>query len=294
MFSADDYLSLSEIRGLFAVGNQPSDDELAFAFAEVERRSDLFGSHYPFAVDRRGVMIDSGTAGYLYFMLLLLSLKGTPLRANRDFPRSDAIFDAVTREAFRVEFGHHAQALNFGWPPRDGRPSDFRKAVAWVASRLGVGLTRDPIPDHYLDAGVDVIVWRPFGDGRNGFRVLLVQNTVQLSFSKKPFEVRPRNWSKWCDFGSEPGVGFAVPFAMPEGDRWWDGVVEAANLVLDRGRIMEALSDVSPTKWKEWPEIERFVVGEINEVRLLGAFSPEATVSVARPRVRKPGGPVVD
>lgn len=63
--SPDDYLSLTEIRGLFAVGRQPTEEELSFAFAEVERRAEAFGQLYPYLVDDRGVLVDRSDSSNL-------------------------------------------------------------------------------------------------------------------------------------------------------------------------------------------------------------------------------------
>ncbi len=218
LFSLDDYLSLTEMRVLFSSGRQPTDDELAFAFAEIEARRTRFGSHYPYLVDERGVAHVTGPTSHLYAFLLLLSLKGTPMRVRGEWPRSDAIFDSVAREAFRTWLGEATQALVFGWPARGGRPGGFREAVAWAGKKVGVETRKEEVPTHLRDGGVDVIAWRPFPDKRTGFEIYLVQNTVQMSFRAKPHDVRPFRWFAWWRVGVPPSVGFAVPFAMAEGD----------------------------------------------------------------------------
>jgi len=286
VFSEDDYYSLTEIRNLFPFGNQPSDDELAFLFGEIERRSLQFGSKYPFLVDDRGILIVDNPMDPLYKVLLLLSLKGTPMRTRGEYARSDELFDAISREAFKAEQGPNAQAISFGWPPRGDRPAKFDAAVEWAASAMDIETRGTWIPDHLRDGGVDVIVWRPFPDRRTGFQVTLVQNTVQLSFSKKPYDVRPHNWFLWWKVGTPPQVGFAVPFALPQPDIWWEVVAEAATVVMDRGRIMASLQDTDPSRWLEWSLIEDFVESEVAEVRSAGYFSPSSSLSVG-PRRRK-------
>lgn len=264
LFGVDDYLSISEIRGMFPVGNQPSDVELSFALAEIERRVREFGGHYPYLVDERGVFIDRSPWSSLYSFLLILSIKGTEIRATKGFPRSDPLFDAVVREAFRSERGPRARTLIFGSPARDGRPTRLDLAVRWVAESMGLGVREGAeIPTHTGDSGVDVVVWRPFPDRRNGFQVMLVQNTVCWDFRKKPRDVRPKKWYLWIDLGTEPGVGFAVPFSMPVGDIWWDEVTEVAALVMDRGRLLHALEGEDPRLWAEWEYIREFVHTEI-------------------------------
>lgn len=287
LFSQDDYLSVSEARALFSTGSQPTDEEFAFAMMEIERRATKWGAHYPYLVDDRGVYFDRGEHGSLYCFLLLLSIRGTPVRKYRDFARSDPIFDALVREAFRCEQGENAAALVFAWPPRDGRPRKFREAVAWVASELGVGVKgAERIPSHYNDAGVDVIVWRAFGDDRNGFHILLIQNTVQWEFRQKARDVSPYLWFDWLDIAKPPNVGFAVPFAIPRGDIWWQEVADGVDVVMDRGRLLSALTDEDPRTWAEWRDLCAFVDSQVEEIRRgveIGADGKSPQV----PRARK-------
>lgn len=211
-------------------------------------------------------------------------MKGTEFRRKVDYGRSDPLFDAVVREAFKTEQGENARAIIFAWPPRGHRPSGFRDAVGWAATQLGVEVRSvGEIPDHYKDAGVDVIVWRPFPDGRIGFQISLIQNTIQQDFGKKPRDVVPTQWHAWLKVGAIPSVGFAIPFSIPDGDIWWHDITNETAVVMDRGRIMHSLRGVDPAGWPEWPDIVGFV-----ERELAAARSP-ATIAgggleVARPR----------
>jgi hypothetical protein len=286
IFDRDDYLSLTEIRSLFPSGRQPTDDELTMALAEVERRGREYGEHYPFLVDDRGVLHVRDERARLYELLLLLSLKGTPTRVAGEYARSDPLFDAVVREAFKGWLGPNTHALTFAWPPRAGRPTKFPDAVEWAAKRLGLVARRSEIPDNPLDGGVDVIVWRPFPDGRLGFEIYLVQNTVQLSFSKKPYDIVPLQWVRWWNISTPPLVGFAVPFALPQHDPWWTQVTYGVMLPMDRGRLLTALEGREPKHWPEWAALRTYVEEELSAVREAGGFSPATTVTV--PRRRKP------
>lgn len=265
LLGEDDFLSVAEVRGLFPSGSKPSDLELEDALAEIERRSADFGSLYPFRSADRGVRMDRNGASGLYACLFLLSLRGTPLRVSGEYKRSDEVFDEIVRVAFRNHLGVGARALTIGAPPRAGRPAKFSLAVAWIASALGLEMRSTTISDSYQDAGVDVIAWKPYPDGRNAFPIFLVQNTVQFEFRNKPRDVRPSQWRDWMSIGVEPSVGFAIPFAMPPGDPLWDHINLDVELVMDRGRLMHELSGETPTDWEFWPEIETFVEHESQE-----------------------------
>lgn len=280
MLSDDDYLSLTEIRGLFASGRQPTADEIQFAFAEIERRGHEWGDKYPYLVDDDGVYLDRDGAAALYHTLLILSLKGMPVRKREEISRSDSVFDAISREAFKAWLT--ADAIAFGWPPRDGRFSDFKEALSQAAVQIGVAIRdEDDIPTHLKDAGVDVIVWRPFGDQRTGFEIHLVQNTVQWSFRKKAYDVRPLRWFSWLRVGAQPSVGFAVPFAMRKDDPWWDDVTDGVQIVMDRGRLLRALSAEDPRYWAEWTDLVELVQREIEAIKDPGP-SPRPSVPKQR------------
>jgi hypothetical protein len=284
LLSGDEYLSFSELRGLHPAGRQLTDDEMSFAIAEIEARERSGGSKYPFTVIDRGVGHDSTEQGELYRFLLLLSIKGTPMRVKADYQRSDPIFDAAVREAFRNIHGKAARSLVFGWPPRDGRPGSFPRAVEWAAEQIGLEMRGGTIPDHKRDAGVDVIVWRPFEDQRSAFTIVLVQNTVQMAFVKKPRDVDPNEWRDWWQIGTAPSVGFAVPFSMPRGDIWWEDVSKAANIVLDRGRIISELDEVDASQWPEWQSLRRFVAEEIKVIRTAGSVQDSLQMTVPKGR----------
>jgi hypothetical protein len=199
-------------------------------------------------------------------MLLLLSFKNMPTRTNAAYRTSDPIFDGVVMRAAIRKSGAGAQGVVFGWPARDGRPTHFPAALKWAADRLEVELrmAEGDLPTLPKDGGVDVIVWSPFKDKRLGFPVMLMQNTVQFAFADKPRDVSPVRWRDWINFGTTPTVGFSIPFTVRKGHEWWDEISAETSMFLDRIRILEQLRREDPTKWPEWPDIEAFVVAEID------------------------------
>ncbi|RWZ67804.1 hypothetical protein ELQ92_00570 [Labedella populi] len=258
----DDYLSAVEMLGLFPSGNQPTEAEIEDLLAEVERRTRQFGDLYPFRVEDRGIAFSRDGGADLYSTLVILSLKGSRLRRDKDYPRSDPIFDDIAERAFLAKMGVGAKSVQFGWPPRNSRPSGFPDAVAWLALQLGIPVRDDEIPSNYLDDGVDIFIWNPFPDGRAGFILMAAQNTVQFEYRKKPRDVVPGHWREWLRLGTDPTVGFAIPFAMAAGDPWWHTVQSNVHLVLDRGRILSALEGQQPESWATWSTITEFVSTE--------------------------------
>ena len=291
IFSHDDYLSLTEIRGLFASGGQPTDDDIMFAISLIEARSELWNL-YPFEAVDRGVRVDRGSTFALYAFLEILSIRGSSVR-NGELPRSDSIFDAITREAFRGYL--KCNVVVFAWPARDGRPNLFLDAVEWLGKKMGVEVRSSEVPDLPKDGGVDLVAWKPFNDGRSGFPVYLIQNTVQWDFRKKPRDVVPEKWHTWLKLGRVPTIGFAIPFLIPGGDPWWDEIAFAADVVMDRARIMEHLDDSSPETWKEWSRLVEIVESEVTSMRQRQVLTgePPANHAARRKPSKRPAVSVV-
>lgn len=285
------FLSLSELRDLFPMGSQPSDTQMTFALGVISDRRQQMGTKYPFTKDRRGVKFHPGGQWELYAFLLLLSFKNMPVRKENAWRTSDPIFDAIVMRAIVNKLGRGSLAVVFGWPARGDRPKNFPEAVEWVSQLLGVELrtAKSKISSNKNDAGVDVIAWSPFGDGSNGFPVYLVQNTIQLQFSDKPRDVRPIQWREWMHIGATPMVGFAVPFAIREGHKWWDDIVSEAGIFFDRKRLVEQFRRDKPQNWDEWSQIRRFVEEELKQVAASTQVLPaDAMRRRGAPKKKKP------
>jgi hypothetical protein len=275
-----EHLSPSELRSYFPSGQGPAAAQINLAFGEVENRATLVGKPYPYRVSDSGIIRVESDLTPVYDLMTLLSVESTPMRSEGDYTESDPLFDAVVREAAAQALGPEGRALIFGWPPRDGRPSDFGQAVSWVGGQMGIadGVLDRPTEDK--DAGVDVIAWRAFGDGRTGYPVYLFQNTIQADYANKAREVVPEMWHEWLRFGHIPGTGFAIPFAVPPGDDRWQKLAFSAGIVLDRLRIAKQLDSVT----HPFPELERIRTFNAGQISQIVSGTLPRPVSVRRPR----------
>jgi hypothetical protein len=275
-----EHLSQSELRAYFPSGQGPASAEISLAFAEVERRASFIGKLYPYRIADSGVIRNESDLTPVYDLMLLLSMESTPMRVARDYTESDPLFDAVVREAAAKTLGPEGRSLIFGWPPRDGRPSDFGQAVTWVGEQMGIPDGVLDRPSEEKDAGVDVIAWRPFGDDRTGYPVYLFQNTIRADYASKAREVVPAMWHSWLRFGHLPGVGFGIPFVVPGGDDRWEKVAFSADIVLDRLRIAKEINALT----HPFPEIESIRTFNAEQVDQIVNGTLPQPVSVPRPR----------
>jgi hypothetical protein len=275
-----EHLSISELRNEFPAGQEPTSAQISFAIGEIERRLGIAENAYPYRLSEGGILRQESDLTPAYDLMLLLSMENTPVRVDRNYGESDPLFDAVVREASARLFGEDGRSLVFGWPARDGRPENFSSAVTWVGEQLGIPDGVIDRPTEEKDAGVDVITWRPFADGRTAFPVYLFQNTIRSNYAAKAREVEPAMWHDWLRFGTMPSVGFAIPFAIPRNDDRWLKVSYSADVILDRIRIEEHIRQVPGA----FPELELIKSFNSDQVAAIVSGDLAKKVTVTRPR----------
>lgn len=229
-------------RRLGADGNQ---DEAAIGLllSEIRRRRKAAPTIYPFEVDASGVVRAGGLADPLYDLMVMLSLLEAPFRQHKQWDEANTLMDGVAELALGQLFGPNTNTLRFGWPVSDGRPSDFPKAIRWLAEAMGLEITahrRTPRPQ---DGGVDVVAWRPFPDARQGFPVVLAQCTYRGDFRAKGTDINARRWLDWISFGSEPLSALVIPHIVDQSDEVWTEISYDVQVILDRFRICQLLSE---------------------------------------------------
>ena len=114
-------------------------------------------------------------------------------------------------------------------------------------------------------AGVDVVVWWRFTDGRRGFPVLLGQCTVQLSWETKVKDIDTDLWRAWIDFDTVPlQRALVIPFAERRDHPQWPDRTLKAGVLLDRVRLLELLDELEcdelvaliDERTREWTQTE--------------------------------------
>jgi hypothetical protein len=280
LVSPVEHLSPPELRSYFPSGQSPSSTEISLAMAEIERRASVTSSAYPYRISDNGVIRIESDLTAAYDLMLLLSMESTPMRTEGDYRESDPLFDAVVREATGRLLGPEGRSLIFGWPPRDGRPTDFGAAVTWVGEQVGIPDGSLDRPTEEKDAGVDVIAWKSFNDSRAAFPVYLFQNTLRADYVNKAREVVPSMWHDWLRFGTLPSTGFAIPFVVPSGDDRWQKLAYSADVVLDRLRIAGLINPLT----RAFPELELISAFNAKQIDQIISGSASRSVAVRRPR----------
>lgn len=241
-------------------------------FDEVRLRGRLGPSIYPFAHDAERLVPQPAAGEQIYLLLLVLSSEDASYRSDRRAHEVEAAYDAVALEALRRYLGRGARGVRFAkntHDPNDNatRPQRFQEAIDWLRKELQLGAGTTAAPDEdtfehwedvdpdpatgrvplnsYNDAGVDVVVWWRFGDGRMGSPVLLAQCTVQLEWGEKVSDIPLKLWEKWIDFDTvPPQTALVIPFAVNPASALWNDRTVTAGVIVDRLRLMELLDEL--------------------------------------------------
>jgi hypothetical protein len=256
-------------------GEAERDIRVEQLFGEIELRLRIGPRLYPFEVVDEQIVEREAVGKPVYLLLLILSTGEASYRDERRAHEVEAIFDSIALTAIRQFLGPNAVGVRFARNSHDPedestRPALFSEAIKWLRDRMDLrpGVRRPEDDDEdatthwefedgpaddarqplntYKDAGVDVVVWRRFADGRRGFPALLAQCTVQLAWQDKVSDVKIELWMKWIDFDTvPPQKALVIPFAVNREDPRWDDRTVSAGIIVDRLRTLELLNDLS-------------------------------------------------
>ena len=87
------------------------------------------------------------------------------------------------------------------------------------------------------DAGLDVVLSRPFSDNRIGFPVYLVQCASGTKWEGKRNEPNLNVWKTFVDFAVMPKKALAIPFALADEDFWFS-CRHMDGMLIDRMRLL--------------------------------------------------------
>ena len=140
---------------------------------EVERRAGLLKEAYPFAITK-GPSLEyhpSKTGVYEF----CLAAACNPTGAIQGGPRASAVFEWIARDVLASFMGKGANGFRAGAPVYEfeGRGKGTKETFAALEAKCGEfrwnpapGLPPDPSHQDLKDAGLDVVVWKPWPDGR--------------------------------------------------------------------------------------------------------------------------------
>lgn len=212
------------------------------AFLLIRERKRILGAGYPFSIQAgtRVVCNERWEDVTPYAFCLILSLsKAYPKwwqGFGPDFGPQGLLFEELTAQAVPKMF--------VGWETHQtGWSAAAPNVIAGIVQRVAdlVGEATGDIgrwsARRAKEAGLDLLCYRPFSDGRNGIPIMFFQCASGQDWQSKVHTPELRIWTKIISFAADPQKAFAMPFSLNPNDfRYHANRVNG--LLLDRVRLL--------------------------------------------------------
>ena len=234
------------------------------AYMEIERRHEMCGDDYPFAIGEHGstirVIQDSRNPRHAIYKYLLLATR-LNMRDDRIHAGIDGtlLFEELSADVAREYFGPRAKSLVFG---TSAGSSGFEEKVNDLCHQLKEGggfIGRDIEDTDAKDGKLDVVVWSPFKDGLPGKLIGFGQCKTGTYWEDSVTQIQPSAFrDKWLSSALfvPPVRMFFIAEDLASSPKR-RGVAIDAGLLFDRCRIVDFCDGVDldvMTKIQEWTE----------------------------------------
>jgi len=219
---------------------------VADAWSQMRRRQKWIGKASPITVESHRLVRerDWQQAPAHSFCLALTLAQFYPQWAKgfgSNFTVQGELFEKLTQRSVELLFPGWV-VHRTGWAT--SQPKKITEVVEEIANILGeskgdIGRWVGP---HANEAGLDLLCYRPFPDGRVGVPVYLMQCASGTNWEGKLHTPHLGIWKKLVQFAAHPGKAFAMPFALTDVDFPVKcGTVDG--LTLDRYRLLSSGGD---------------------------------------------------
>jgi len=221
-------------------------ERVADAWSELSRRQDWIGQASPIEVQghrlvRRQEWRQAPAHSFCLALTLARMYPEWARQFGNDFTEQGELFEKLTQRS--------VEALFPGWRvhPTAWTRTQAKKlhvVVQEIANLLGesTGEIRRWTKPDANEAGLDLLCYRPFPDGRVGVPVYMMQCASGRDWEGKLHTPRLKIWTKIVQFAADPVKAFATPFAMTD-DEFPGRCAEVNGLMLDRYRLLSSGRD---------------------------------------------------
>ena len=235
-----------------AMPNERSEQLVADAAREIERRAVDGGKGYPFRIHQDRLELRPGVHRWTPYAFCLLA-------SDRDYWRpgdsSPKMFEHIASTALRSYL--QGCSLRFG-SPREPPYQPIKKALKWLEKRTGDEVRSTyPVRPTDRDLGLDVVGWKDFADGRTSKSLVYMQCATGEDWQEKrgDLDLGPGGvWNQVMAWTTPPVKALAIPYVVPPGDGWRR--VTPGLLLLDRLRISSVLParsvSIEGIDWLGW------------------------------------------
>lgn len=233
------------------------------AWAELQRRLTWLGTSSPIEFISKRIRKVSDWQDFPghSFCIMLSYAKWYPKWAKAfgsDFTEQGAIFEELTKEAMQLLFPGWV-VYPTGWTRT--HPSNISSVVNEVATHLGevVGDIDHWASSSANEAGLDLLCYLPFIDGRVGKPVFLMQCASGINWDGKLHTPNLNLWRNIVISASEPKKAFSLAYALSDKD-FTVNCTLVNGLLLDRYRLLSAGQTT-----RDWvlPELKQRIINWI-------------------------------
>jgi len=212
-------------------------------WGELERRQRWLGRGAALRITTRRISrVNDWQAFPGHSFCLLLSLaewySSWAQRFGYDYTEQGELFECLTKESLEHQLLGWT-IYQTGWSRT--HTVKLAEVVDEVANRLGeqVGNLERYAEPAANEAGLDLLCYKPFVDGRVGIPVYLLQCASGRNWEDKLHTPNMKLWTKIVDFVATPRKAFATPFAFT--DKEFIRVCNRVDgMLLDRYRLLAA------------------------------------------------------
>jgi hypothetical protein len=247
LFTGYGRLSISDIKNVLMEEHlyekqDKASEFLAFAWREFDRRKSALGQTYPIQIENlRLLRLMPWRQSPAYSFCLLLSFAERYRKwtkgFGKDFTEQGLLFEEITCAALRQEMaGWEVHSTGWSSAQAAGLSTTVEKVRALLGEDAGK-LGKFPKFKVAKDAGLDLVLLRPFSDNRIGFPLYLVQCASGAKCEGKRNQPNLNVWRTFIDFAVVPKKALAIPFAVPDDEFWWS-CRHMDGMLIDRTRLL--------------------------------------------------------
>jgi hypothetical protein len=233
---------------------------VADVWRALSNRVRLSGGSYTISVESRWVRVNCRwTEKPAHAFCLLLSLAPAfdwwVQEFGPDYNEQGYLFELLIDESIRVMAPGWMTHLT-AWSR--SHAVQLKQVAKEVADRLCCGVAQADLWDtlNVKELALDLLLYRPFPDGRQGFPYFLVQCASGDNWDTKLTTPDLNVWTDILRPATKPMRGVAVPFCFSD-DEFRRNCVQVTGLFLDRCRLLGA--SVFKPEWVPQDLIERIV-----------------------------------
>lgn len=216
------------------------------ASEELGRRAQLMNSSYPFVLKNGAVKYAPSKTGVYEFCL---AVARNPKGITDGVPKASAVFEFISRDILALHFGQGTHGFRTGAPIYgfEQRGNCTKSTFETLNHRCGEfrwnpapGFPDEPSHQDLKDAGLDVVVWKPWPDGRQALFFALGQcacgkNDINVNKGRELSLKRLTNWLRPVSHAT-PLRCFLTAHHIPN-SAFLHELSGEAGIVFDRARI---------------------------------------------------------